>query len=466
MGISATTGIISGLDYESIIDATIEVESQPITNLQTTQSDYLAKISSYGSIKSVLTALQDAMDTLSDPTNFITYSASTSDSDILNVTADNDANTGTYSITVKNLAKTEIVNSYDGFTATDQIVGTGVLSIGTGDDDATEITIDSSNNTLEGIAQSINDSGSGVSATIIKLSDNAYALSLTADSTGKSIAFSVSEDNDGSTSDSEGLSRLYSDPDTQSMDITQAAEKANFTFNGLDIERDENTIEDLVQGVTIELVEADEESTVTVEVKKKYTSMETALSSFVEAYNNVATVFAEQQSYDTDTGESGTLFGDYSTTIIKNGIVNLLKTRIDGISDSVNNLSSLGVEITEDGTLDFDTDTFNDVIEDHEEDIVAYFTSDEEDNMGFAIKLYDYLESYTQSGGIIENRTDSYQESVDKIDDEIDAKQLLIDKREERLWDYYNALESKLAELESLQTAVESMISTMSTLNS
>lgn len=469
MAISATSGLISGIDYESIINATIEVEKQPIYDLQTKQSDYEAKISSYGSITSALATLQEAMETLSDPTEFISYSATTSDSDILKVSADDDANTGTYSITVKNIAKTEIINSYEGFTSSDEEVGTGTLSIGTGDNESTEITIDSTNNTLEGIAEAINDSDSGVSATLIKLSDNKYALSLTADSTGKPINFSISSDGDSSSNDANGLSRLYSDPENQSMDITQAAEKASFTFNGLDIERNENTIDDLIDGVTITLVKADEEdeeNTVTVEVKKKYSGMENALQSFVEAYNSMISVFGEEQYYDSDSGDSGTLFGDYSATIIKNGVVNLLKTKVDGISDSVNSLSALGIEMTEDGTLDFDSDTFSDIIEDNEEDIVSFFTSDDEGNKGLAVKLYSYLESYTQSDGIIESRTDSYQSSIDELDDKIESKQLLIDKREERLWKYYNTLESKLAELDSLQTAVESMISTVSTLNS
>ena len=466
MGISATSGLVSGLDYESIINATIEVEKQPIYDLQTKQSDYEAKISSYGSIQSALATLQETMDTMSEPTEFFTYSASSSDTDILTVSADDDANSGTYSIQVTQLAKTEIINSYDGFSSSEEAIGTGILSIGTGDKKLKEITIDTSNNTLEGIAGAINESDAGVCATLIRLTDNTYALSLTADSTGESINFSITEDGDGSLNDENGLSRLYSDPTNQSMDITQEAVKAKFTFNGLDVERNENTIEDLIPGVTFTLVEPDEENVVTVSVRKKYQGLEDALEAFVSAYNNVVNVFNSEQYFDTDSGDTGTLFGDYSATIIKNGIVNLLKTNVDGVSDSVNSLSALGIEMTEDGTLDFDAEIFNEIIEDNEEDIVTFFTNDEENNKGLAVKLFDYLDAYTGSGGIIEDRTDSYQESIDKIDDEIEAKQMLIDKREERLWDYYNALEAKLAELESLQTAVESMITTISSSSS
>ncbi len=465
MGISATSGLVSGIDYESIINATIEVEKQPIYDLQTKQSDYEAKISSYGSIKSALSALQAAADTLQDPTEFISYSASSSDTDVLKVSADDDANTGTYSIMVKQLAKTEIINSYSGFSASDEKVGKGVIRIGTGDDDLTSITIDDENNTLDGIAKAINDSDSGVSATVIQLTDSTCALSLTANSTGESIRFSIDVDEDGVTNDENGLSRLFSDPTSQTMDVTQEAQKALFTFNGLEIERSENTIDDLIQGVTLTLVDPDEENTLTVTVKKKYSGMEEAIQSFVTAYNSMVSVFGEEQYIDTDSGETGTLFGDYSATLMKNGVINLLKTKVDGVTDSVNNLSALGIELGEDGTLSFDSDTFDDVIEDNEEAIISFFTSDEEGNKGFAVKLYDYLEAYTESDGVIESRLDSYQESIDDLDDEIEAKQLLIDKREERLWDYYNALESKLAELESLQTAVESMISTVSSLS-
>lgn len=468
MGISATTGLISGLDYESIIEATMEVERQPIEVLQVKQSDYLAQITSYGSIKSALSTLQDAIEDLKEPSEFISYSATSSDSDIITVETDDDAGTGTYTLTVEQLAKTEIVNTYDGFSSTDEEIGTGVLSISTGEDELLDIVIDSDNNTLKGIADAINESGAGVSATIIKLNDGAYALSLTADETGRSINFSI-EDDDGTNNDENGLSRLYTDPANETVEVTQAAEKALFTFNGLSIERESNEVDDLIDGVTINLVGTDSDDSdgsVTIQVKKKYTSMTTAIEAFVSAYNNMVSVFESEQYFDTDSGDAGTLFGDYSANMIKNGIVNMLKLSVDGVDDSVNSLSALCIELTEEGTLEFDSDIFQDAVEDNEEDVISFFTNDEDENEGFSVSLYDYLDSYTKSDGIIDQKTDNYQEMVDDIDDDIERKELLLEAREERLWDYYNNLELKLSELQALQSSVETMISTLSSYDS
>ena len=69
------------------------------------------------------------------------------------MTASDEATAGTYQIEVKQIAKPEILFSYDGFASADETVGTGSIAIAIGDGDEINIEIDEDNNTLQGIAR-------------------------------------------------------------------------------------------------------------------------------------------------------------------------------------------------------------------------------------------------------------------------------------------------------------------------
>ncbi len=80
-----TGGIMSGLDIENIVKATMEVEKMPLTRIAKEEADYQAKISSYGLLAGSLSDLQGAAMPLSNPKNFSTYNAVSSDPSIITV---------------------------------------------------------------------------------------------------------------------------------------------------------------------------------------------------------------------------------------------------------------------------------------------------------------------------------------------------------------------------------------------
>jgi len=195
MGISSSVGLASGLETESLITSLMTIERAPITQLQKKQSVFQAKISSYGLLKSSLSSLQTAVKALKTEDNYsASYSASSSNKDMVSVSVTDAENTsaGTYKIKVNQLATSAQMTSHT-FTENDSTVGTGTIHFKVGDGDKQSIAIDSDHQSLDEIAKAINDADSDVSASVLRVAENDYRLTLTAKDTGKDIAYSYQE---------------------------------------------------------------------------------------------------------------------------------------------------------------------------------------------------------------------------------------------------------------------------------
>ena len=164
MGISSGVGLMSGLDIEGIIQATMNVERSPILRLQSNQAAFQAKISSYGNLKGVLSGLKSAITALADSDNFAAgYSASSSDKDLLTVEASDNASGGIYKLKINNLATSSQMAS-NSYLESDSDVGAGTLHFKVGDGEKQSVDISSEDQTLSGIATAINEANLDVTA--------------------------------------------------------------------------------------------------------------------------------------------------------------------------------------------------------------------------------------------------------------------------------------------------------------
>jgi flagellar hook-associated protein 2 len=114
-------GIISGIDTESIISQLLDLERQPILNLQIQEADYMVQLTAYGSLKSVLNSIETTAQGLEAESNLTSFSATSGDTDKFTVSADSSATAGTHNITVKQLAREHMVKSV-AFTGTEEIL--------------------------------------------------------------------------------------------------------------------------------------------------------------------------------------------------------------------------------------------------------------------------------------------------------------------------------------------------------
>ena len=383
MGGISSPGIGSGLNVNAIVSALMTVESQPINLLNQQESSYQAKLSAYGSMTAALSSFQSSVATLTSQSTFQTLSATPSDTTVLTAAAANNASTGNYSINTTALAQAQTLVA-SGQASTTSAIGTGAsttltFSFGTTSgntftQDPTQgtktVTIDSSNNSLQGIADAINAANIGVSASIVNDgSSTPYKLELTS-STGANHSMEITVSGDAT------LQSLlsYSPGGSQSMTQTVAGQDAALTVNGLSIASPTNTVTSAISGVTLNLLKT---GTSTLSITNNASSVATAVQSFVTAYNTLHGALSPLTAYDSTTQQGGPLLGDYTAMSVQTQLSGILVSAVPGLSGNsgITTLGQLGISLNKDGTLSLDNTKLQSAISSNLSDIAGMFAS-------------------------------------------------------------------------------------------
>ncbi len=452
------TGIGSGIDIDSIVKSMVAAERAPKeSQLKTLESKTTTRITAIGALKSAITEFQTALGNLNKPDAFKARAASSSNADLLSVKAGVTAGAGSYKVAVSQLASGSKValRAFENDAANPVALGTGTLRISVGDSKL-PITVDESNNTLAGIRDAINKAGAdkGVSATIVT-DDVGSRLVLSGSATGKDENITVAVD-DGSTGD---LSLLAFAGGTNkpgadgSAGVITQARDAVLTIDGLTVTRKTNSIDDAIEGVTLELKAlVDEKEPLTVGVTLDETGVKKQIQSFVDAYNKLIGVINAQTKV-TSVGEdkapvTGALVGDATARTLLNTIRNELVS-VQG-SGGIRALTDIGVSTQKDGTLKVDSDKLSKVVSGSFAELSELFAGDK----GLATRLDEKLKPYTQTGGILEQRNKVMTETISKID----KQKVDLDRRitllQDRLYKQFNAMDALVGKMASTSSSL------------
>jgi flagellar hook-associated protein 2 len=183
----------TGLDFSSILTAETAAAQVPITNVENQLVAANTAISTLGAISGDFTQLQTALTTLNTSLTIPPLGASVSQNAPFTASVTGAPASGTYSINVSSLASAQIVAS-QGYASSTSSVGDGTFSIAVNGGAATPITIDSTNDTLSGLASAITGASLGVTAQVVNTGAPGapYRLELISNSTGLTGAFTVS----------------------------------------------------------------------------------------------------------------------------------------------------------------------------------------------------------------------------------------------------------------------------------
>ena len=258
--------------------------------------------------------------------------------------------------------------------------------------------------TLEDIINQINDgAGDAIKASIVNTGgENGYKMILQSKESGEKnqIKFSVKGDKaDGAKDVLKALGfnateKAVTDEKGNttgfdfSLDFTnseakqlQKAQDAKFNFNGIDITRSSNSVDDLIVGVTFNLNNVDEKNSTTgalkesvITIGKDTDAVVKSLKSMVTAYNDLISNISTATSYDRENGVAGTLIGMSEITGIKRRLQNLFESsNSDGKS-----LQNFGFSFTEKGVLSVDESKLKDTISKDYEGFKSFFTNSTE----------------------------------------------------------------------------------------
>jgi flagellar hook-associated protein 2 len=462
------TGIGSGLEISSIVEAIVGAERAPfISRANSKQAEITTDISAIGTLRSAIQSVADSIESLADADNYQQRKSSGADS-FVSLSSTKDAQVGSYAVEVIALAQSHKVMS--GAMADDELVGAGTLNIAVADSNF-DITV-SVTDTLSDIRDAINDSvdNDSVIATIVT-DDDGQHLIMTSKETGaaNTITTIVTGDSDGDDVDGiVGLSRLaydVSDPlpanhITNLSQVTEAID-AKITIDGtLEVSSSTNVFNDVIDGVdiTAKKIHMVDDDISQISFSESNANIQSGLEAFVESYNELQ-VLSKQLGAASENG-GGALAGDS----LLRGVMNKLRQQFSESFDSGNSntlsLSEIGVESDRYGVLSLNTETLNDNINSDVDGVQQFFVGTDDTN-GFAGSLEELTEFYTDSDGIIQNRIDSRDEQLSRLDDDYLAFESRMESLEARLFAQYNAMDLLVSQLNSTSSYIMAQLENM-----
>jgi flagellar hook-associated protein 2 len=231
------------------------------------------------------------------------------------------------------------------------------------------VTINNSNNSLQGIASAINAANVGVNATIINDgSSTPYRLVLTSTKSGAASSMRIAVSGDAA------LNSFLSNDPTGTQNLTQSvsAQSAALTVNGIAITSANSTVSGAIQGVTLNLSQLGSSS---VSVAQNSSTAQTAVSALVSAYNALNATFTAATSYNATTLTAGPLIGDAGVQTIQEQIRAVLGGPIAGASQNLNSLAQLGITFQKDGSMALNNATLQSAISGNFSNVAALFSA-------------------------------------------------------------------------------------------
>ncbi len=447
----SSLGVGSGLDVSSIITQLMAIEQKPLTNLQTAAKSIQTQISEVGKIKSALSTFKDAATKLAS-SDFWKTTTGTSTSSAVSIATDSGASAANYSVQVNSLAKAQTIAA-PAVASSSTTLGSGTLTIQSAASGSLPVSITIENtDTLAGIRDKINASGSGVTATILNDGTGARLI-MRSNDTGLTNAFTT-------TVSGTGLDGLTYDAGsgTGGATLSQAAADASATINNLPVTSSSNTLTDVLDGVTLTL-NAETLDPVNVTVAADTDTIKSKINEFATAYSALAALIKTDTKYDSSTKTAGVLQGDSSIVGVQNQLRSLFGST-SGASSVYTRLSDIGLEIQQDGSVSVNSTKLDKALANLPEITKLFSNSNLTDATqdGFAKRFRVLSGAMLGIDGIMTSRSQALSDKLDRNQDAQDRMQTRLDQTQARLEKQYSALDTQMASLNSLSTYVTQQI--------
>lgn len=414
-------------------------------NLQQKQAQLDAESSGLDTLNTALTDFQTAIDALnSDTDGPVTFSA-TSSNDSATITANSQAQAGTYSFYVEQLAQAQ-QSTFDLNDNTFSATGTFELTMG---DSSMDIDLAAADASGDGdgyidaseLVNAINDSDDnpGVSAALVK-TDGATTIMLTSENTGAQSAFSVSiSGHDASTDTS------MTAPTLTKMTTAQDAIIHLGGATGPAITNSTNTFDDVIPGVSMTFTETTDENDAltTFTVAEDDSGTQAKVQTFVDAYNTLVDTVNSLTTTGSDSASAGIFAGDSGLKSLTSQLDDLAHASYNGVS-----IVDYGITLDANGHLQIDTDRFNEAMDEDPDGLTSIFVGDD----SMVAQMDDLMDSYLDaSDGILTLRQQNIDDQQEKIQDQADQLTETYNNNYERYVEEYT---NTLIEVYTMKTSM------------
>lgn len=466
------SGLATGIDTDSIVEGLMSTETAAVESLESDQEYEALKLKAYDEFNDKLTTFRSAVGDLNLTSEVRLTETRLSSEDNISASSDG-AQVGSYEISVAQLAQVQKDVGSGFSSSSDSVLGTGSFTVG---DEV--ITVDSSNNSLQGLMESINavSGDTGVTATLLNDGSDSENYHLVFSGVDASTSFEITSS--------------LTDSSNDAIDFTTSrvrdAQQAVAYVDGIEVVGDSNTLSNVIAGVTINLNEVSEVitpatgdvpaeyATTTLNVEADTDSLKEKITTFVTAYNGIMEWIASAYDDDqfdvestTDTGDTDSdsdddddsdedtttlayvVRGDTSINAVKRSLQSSLSSAIDN-SGSLQILSEIGISTEYDGTLYMNSSKVDEALSENFEDVVKLFTGDSTSD-GIMKELNTYMVDVTSSAdGVYALKSDAYDAKIEDLDEQIETKEYLLEKIEERIRAQFSAMELLVSELNSM----------------
>lgn len=495
MGIDIFTG--GNQSLEALIQTTLNIEAQPRFAFEDKKELFQARQTVLSEIDSQLSSLNSLAERLTDALTdyFAAKTVSTSDDDIFSATAEAGALAASHDVSIDRLASSDSrVSKQYTSTGTDLVTFFSTNGSQTFDlEIAHPTTADSGNR--ETISVTVNPSGTtddDIMDEIALAVNNAMSTAVTAETidADEKLTASVVHEEDGTSrmifkSGQSGYTYRMVQTDSANsllaeLEINSASQtsgtsggyitlvgtsdstselNSKLDIDGLTFYRDSNTINDILDDVTINAKDITT-STESMQVSVDTETVKEEIQAMLDAYNKVILYIKEKSSVDPETSARGPLAGDSTYSFVRFSLRNIFTGNISG-ADTGNpeHLFEVGITAANDGTLSFtDDEKFENALAAGSSQVSDLFNNSTD---GIANQVEDFLENFVKTGGIIDDsktsitdRIKSIDSRIERFDERLAQREVQLRKQFARMQEVSTLLGGQSAAFSSLQSSL------------
>ncbi|MCC6293374.1 MAG: flagellar filament capping protein FliD [Bryobacterales bacterium] len=439
------TGISSfSEDFQTILSRAVSIASLPLQQLQNDQTEMLAKKQSLSSLRSAVSDLAIAIEALGEVGATRSLSVSSTNTNRVTVSKSGNASNGLYHLTnitsVASVASENFLTGVDTQDAT-PVDGDGELELVLGTQ-TYAVSLDGASNNLLGLRDAINHSGAAVTANIINSGTETatYYLSVTAQQPGETVLALRSE---------------AGNSNSNLLGSGNQGSNAEFELNGIPITRGDNTISDVIDGLTLTILDTTEPGEqVSIAANSSRGTFATRLNDLVAAYNAAASAVNAHIGDD-----AGVLSGDAILRQIQGAL-----RRMNGYANGgeVGSLAALGIELDKTGTMSFDTAKFYSLSTSQFESALDLMGTRE---TGFGALAQRLDEISNPVSGLIKKQQDALDQSDDRIDRQVEAMSERIAVMQSSLAIRLQQADVLISQFASQQSQLEAVVKSLNTMS-
>lgn len=451
MGSPITFSGFNKIDWNTVLDAVMAQERQPITRLETQKRTLEAQDTAFGTLAGKLATLESALDTLKATDSLAVLTATSSDTGV-GVSTTTGTIQGSYSVVVSELAKSQVLTSTSTYGAlTTEVATGGSITITPTTGSAVTIPV-SGSTSLQGLVDAINaETDSPVTATAVESAPGQFRLMLTAKTTGVSNGFTVTKTLSG------GAGVTFTDTDSDGVygdtaaDNTQTALDAALTVNGLSITSASNTITSVIPGVTLTLNAKDPAKTITVGVTRNLTEAKARVNKFITAYNDLVT-FNKDQNAAAVAGKAS-----IARNPVLRGFFDSMRSALldDYTGSTYTRLAAVGIGFDAKGKMTLDEDAFEDAMTTAPTAVQTLFSTAE--TSGAFGTLAALVEDYTETGGLVALIREQLTDQVSTITNRLNTLEAQLAVRRRALQQQYIAADLAMSRLNSQSASLSTI---------